>query len=636
MLKNRKRVIVVLALLLAVSCLAGIYHLQKKRYVMPAGYDGAAEYWQEKGFLPGGEADGSRQKPYDLVVWGSDPEGITAAVAAARNGLQVLLADYRSRVGGLFTLGQLNKIDMNFDKGNYAARRMVTAGIFEEFLKKVGSSAFDIDRAQEVFEQMLAAEDSLTLLLEHELLGVENSGEQVTAIRLKNNGESKTIYGRVFIDASQDGDLAYMAGVPFSDGFEQVGLPGRFQACTLVFSLKGVNWPRVMWENTVVDRRRSSAATLRAAWGYDQYAARYVPQNSDICFRGFNMVRSPDGTVHVNGLLIYGVNTYDHEERKKAIEAAKEEAGHFIRFVRENYPGFKDAEIAGFAEELYIRESRHMLALYQLTIHDVLENRDHWDRIGYGSYPVDIQAIDQNLPGIVLGVPSKYAIPFRSLVPPNFDNLLVVGRSSGYDPLAHGSARVVPVGMTGAQAAAVASAYKLATGKGFREIAASPSAVEEIRSVLASQGAFVEPSREEPPEVVKHPSFPAVRKLISLALVLGGYNNDYQLNASLPSQNFLNLLFHGSYRTLNLAQRGDLAEKMYYVTAESNEEVGKQNIAGLVEQFYRFNPHMEEVVPRDVARGIFDDIPALNQWTVFPRYRLYEALAEYLDLIYKQ
>lgn len=636
MRKNLKGIAIFLSLFLAVTSLAGLYRWQKKRFVMPAGYAGAPGYWQERGFQPGEAADGSRLNPYDLVVWGSDPEGITAAVAAARNGLKVLLADYRSRVGGLFTLGQLNKIDMNYDKGNYATRRMVTAGIFEEFLKKVGSSAFDIDRAQRVFNEMLAAEKNIELLLEHELAGVECEGEQVAAIKLEKNGERKAVYGRVFIDASQDGDLAYMAGVPFTDGFEQVGLPGKFQACTLVFSLKGVNWPRVMWENTVVDRRPSSAATFRAAWGYDQYAANYQPKNENISFRGLNMVRSSDGTVYVNGLLIYGVNTYDRAEREKAMEAAKEEAKHFVEFIRGTYPGFKNAEIAGFAEELYIRESRHMQALYQLTIHDVLENRDHWDRIGYGSYPVDIQAIDQNLPGIVLGVPSKYAIPFRSLVPPNFDNLLVVGRSSGYDPLAHGSARVVPVGMTGAQAAAIASAYKLATGLGFREIAASPAALEEIRSVLASQGAFVEESREKPPEVVNHPSYPAVRKLVSLALVLGGYNNDFKLNAPLPAQNFLNLLFHGSYRSLNLAGRGDLAEKMYYVMAESNDEVGKQNIDGLVELFYKFNPHMEEVVPLGTAHKIFGDIPALSCWTVFPRYELYEAVVEYLDLIYRQ
>ena len=76
-----------------------IYSWLGRRYVMPSGYRGAPALWQEMGFVPAESADGSERYPYDVVVWGSDPEGIAAALSAARNGLNTLLIDRRDRVG---------------------------------------------------------------------------------------------------------------------------------------------------------------------------------------------------------------------------------------------------------------------------------------------------------------------------------------------------------------------------------------------------------------------------------------------------------------------------------------------------------------------------------------------------------
>src|SRR5690606_40132147 len=59
----------------------------------------------------------------------------------------------------------------------------------------------------------------------------------------------------------------------------------------------------------------------------------------------------------LNGLLIYGVNGLYSRAKEEAKEMAKKEAYRFIAFARENLPGFEQAEISGFAEELYIRRS---------------------------------------------------------------------------------------------------------------------------------------------------------------------------------------------------------------------------------------------------------------------------------------
>nr|WP_310942873.1 FAD-dependent oxidoreductase [Paenibacillus doosanensis] len=77
----------------------------------------------------GGASDTAKQQPlkvvesvqklkgeYDVIVAGTDPEGVTAAISAARSGLKVLLVDGRNRdiLGGLMTIGWLNTLDLNY------------------------------------------------------------------------------------------------------------------------------------------------------------------------------------------------------------------------------------------------------------------------------------------------------------------------------------------------------------------------------------------------------------------------------------------------------------------------------------------------------------------------------------------
>lgn len=106
------------------------------------------------------------QETFDVIVVGTDPEGIAAALSAARNGMKTILIDKRNKVGGLMTLGGLNFIDMNYGPEG----EILTKGIFEEFYKKVNrfnfrrtkKNSFDIAEAEVIFEKMLSKEKLLT------------------------------------------------------------------------------------------------------------------------------------------------------------------------------------------------------------------------------------------------------------------------------------------------------------------------------------------------------------------------------------------------------------------------------------------------------------------------------------------
>ncbi len=471
---------------------------------------------------------------YDLIVVGGEPEGIAAAVSGARNGLKTLLIEAGDCLGGLFTLGGLNFLDMSYGP----EKELLTQGIFGEFYETLGN-AFDLEEAAAYFLDLVQKEANLDLRLKTELRAPLLQGHDLIGIKVREMGQEKDYYAARLIDATPDADLAAAAGVPYTVGAEDYGEPEKTMGVTLVFRVKGVNWFKVFIYNNwmrLLSKLKSgwgdpyAGANWKVAWGYGEKALKYRARDPLIHFRGPNLARQKGGTVLVNALLLFGVDSLDPLARKEAIARGREEIPHILEFMRQEFPGFKHVEFVETAERLYVRETRHIMGEYRLTITDVLENRDHGDRIAHGSYPVDIQPGGPNDLGNVIGKPAIYSIPFRCLVPLKIDNLLVVGRSASYDSLAHGSARVVPVGMAVGEAGGVAAAFSLAKDLSFREMTSSPQVIKEVQEKLKSQGAYLVEYEPPRPQVMEHWAYPGLKIMRELGLAAGGYENDYQLD----------------------------------------------------------------------------------------------------------
>ena len=63
---------------------------------------------------------------------------------------------------------------------------------------------------------------------------------------------------------------------------------------------------------------------------------------------------------------------------------------------------FENAYFIDVADELYIREARHIQGEYVLQASDLLEGVNFSDKIAMGSYPLDIQSTDMNNNGYVV------------------------------------------------------------------------------------------------------------------------------------------------------------------------------------------------------------------------------------------
>ena len=175
-------------------------------------------------------------KKYDVVVVGGTPGGVMTAISASRMGKSVLVLERTKVVGGLPANG-LGATDI--------ATRGATTGLFLEFVNRVKDyyvKGYGIDSQQvkdcssgyhfepsvaaRIFSEMLSECPNVTVLtmsqFDSEPSNIEMDGTRIKVIRILDRvtGKKEEFKGKVFVDATYEGDLAAAAGVPFKIGRE--------------------------------------------------------------------------------------------------------------------------------------------------------------------------------------------------------------------------------------------------------------------------------------------------------------------------------------------------------------------------------------------------------------------------------
>lgn len=186
------------------------------------------------------------QDRYDIVIVGGNPGGITAAIAAAREGKSSVILERTAHIGGLPVNG-LGATDI--------ATKEATTGLFREFadrnrqayVDKYGESSeqvrvsndgihFEASVASETFRKMIGEYGGKIIVLtmrqfDAEPQNLEMKDGRILSLTVTNrvDGNSEVYVGDIFIDATYEGDLGSAAGVPFRVGredYEEFREPG--------------------------------------------------------------------------------------------------------------------------------------------------------------------------------------------------------------------------------------------------------------------------------------------------------------------------------------------------------------------------------------------------------------------------
>src|SRR5690606_21063649 len=159
----------------------------------------------------------------DVLVYGSEPEAIVAAVAAAEEGARTLLVTPDDRLGGLFVLGELNVLDLKTQPHDYQL------GLFDRWWRMVGrGESFDVRAAEEAFERLLLAAGVQVVRSARQVAPVVREPGVVTGVTFVAGDERAfAVTAAHVVDGSGDADLAAAAGAAFDVGWSGFGVRQR-------------------------------------------------------------------------------------------------------------------------------------------------------------------------------------------------------------------------------------------------------------------------------------------------------------------------------------------------------------------------------------------------------------------------
>jgi hypothetical protein len=117
-----------------------------------------------------------------------------------------------------------------------------------------------------------------------------------------------------------------------------------------------------------------------------------------------------------------------------------------VDFLKNNSDSFKNCTISSVASQIGVRESRKLRGEHILTANELFDRVMFEDSIALGNYDVDIHSPSGT--GTVMKRFDRkyfYSIPYRSLLPKEYDNLLVAGRCISATHEAQSSVRIMPI-----------------------------------------------------------------------------------------------------------------------------------------------------------------------------------------------
>ena len=469
---------------------------------------------------------------YDVIVFAAEPEGIVAAISAARNNKKVLLVERRDGPGGLMTYAMLNTIDMNQnDNGT-----LLSQGIFEEFFEKIGNRvSFDVNTAKKAFKEMIEVEENITTIYNVKDIRIGSDGKTIEYAII----DDEKYVADFYIDCTQDADITVLAGGEYVIGWEDINEENRSMSATLVIAMEGVDW-KACCESIKKAGLPNTGYTSDSIWAFGNITQKYVPKQSHMRLKALNIGLQDDGTVLINSLQVINADMLDARAKEKAYEKCVIEAEYVAKFIKENVPGFENAKLAGVAPELYVRETRHIVGEYKLTVKDILESTYSYNSIAMAGYPIDVQTTSIYDWGYIIGNPKQYYIPMGTIIPKGYTNLMTIGRSGSYTSIAAGSARVIPTGMTLAQSAGIMASTCIEHNINLQELLKDYTIKREIQSRMKNQGMYI--AKESKPAVdTSGRYYDFIIEMCELGLLSLGYNNEFNPNELVSEREFITL-----------------------------------------------------------------------------------------------
>jgi hypothetical protein len=412
----------------------------------------------------------------DVLVVGSGPGGLAAAIGAARAGVSTMVVERFGCLGGNITVVGVESLAW------YRREQTVDSegiGIeFEQRAKAMGATSPEVQSKSEAINadmfkyvaDLLVAEAGVTPLLHAVAIDVVMDGDTLKGVIVHSKSGRGAILAKRIVDASGDADVVHYAGAPYRKTPKETMLP-----VTVMFSVAGVDKKRFLdyvadnpkkykdWGLNWDTQKGGKEDELFSPYLSEPFdrarATGVIPPGLKSIGGTWSAISDAGEATYLNMIHLTGFDGTDVWDLTRAEIDGRYQALQAIKAMNHYAPGFEAARLRTYGMTVGVRDTRKIEGRYDLTEHDVRNQARFDDSIGIFPEFIDGYGV------LVLPTTGRYfEIPYGTLVPRRIGNLLVGGRCIAGDPISHASVRSMMCCTVTGQAAGVAAAVSIRGG----------------------------------------------------------------------------------------------------------------------------------------------------------------------------
>jgi len=409
----------------------------------------------------------------DVMVVGSGPAGLAAALGAAREGVKTMLVERYGCFGGVITQVGVEGIAWYRHEGTIDSEGV---GIeFEKRAREIGgprkepqsqSEALDADVFKYVADKLVQEAGVIPLL---HCLAVEAvmEGDTIKGIITESKSGRQAILAKRVVDATGDADIACLAGAPYHKMPKE-----EIMGVSVMFSCAGVKKERFLeyvkanpstygdWSKNWKMKTTGKEDDLFSPYLIEPFnQARedgMIPRDLTSIGGTWSTLTDAGEAMNLNMVYMFGYDCTDVWDLTKAEIEGRHQAMLAIEALRKYVPGFENAKLRNFGMTLGARDSRKIIGRYNMTEHDVRNQARFEDSIGIFPEFLDGYGV------VIIPTTGRYfQVPYGVMVPQKVGNLLVAGRCVAGDKISHAAIRSMMCCTVTGQGAGVAAAVSV-------------------------------------------------------------------------------------------------------------------------------------------------------------------------------